>query len=93
MFVACGILCLSHRRQTSHINLVDQTHIQRTRPRRKTVFFKTSLRVVVQYLGKINVFRQKWLYLGKMVAFGQKWLFWGKLVVFGQNWFYWEKEL
>ena len=24
---------------------VDQTHIQRTRPRRKTVFFKTSLRV------------------------------------------------
>ena len=32
-------------RQTYHINLVDQTHIQRTRPRRKTVFFKTSLRV------------------------------------------------
>ena len=32
-------LSLSHRRQTYHINLVDQTHIQRTRPRRKTVFF------------------------------------------------------
>ena len=26
---------------------VDQTHIQRTRPRRKTVFFKTSLRVLL----------------------------------------------
>ena len=25
---------------------VDQTHIQRTRPRKKTVFFKTSLRVL-----------------------------------------------
>ena len=36
---------ISHRQQTYHINLVDQTHIQRTRPRRKTVFFKTSLRV------------------------------------------------
>ena len=37
---------ISHRRQTYHINLVDQTHIQRTRPRKKTVFFKTSLRVL-----------------------------------------------
>ena len=26
---------------------VDQTHIQRTRPRRKTVFFKTSLRALI----------------------------------------------
>ena len=26
---------------------VDQTHIQRTRPRRKTVLFKTSLRVLI----------------------------------------------
>ena len=33
-------------------NLVDQTHIQRTRPRRKTVFFKTSLRVL-SYLKSI----------------------------------------
>ena len=36
---------LPHRRQTYHIDLVDLTHIQRTRPRRKTVFFKTSFRV------------------------------------------------
>ena len=38
---------ISHRRQTYHIDLVDLTHIQRTRPRRKTVFFKTSLRVFI----------------------------------------------
>ena len=40
-----GYGTISHRRQTYHINLVDQTHVQRTRPRRKTVFFKTSLQV------------------------------------------------
>ena len=39
---------ISHRRQTYHAKLVDQTHIQRTRPRRKTVFFKPSLRVCIQ---------------------------------------------
>ena len=41
MFVACGIWCLA-RRQTYHINLVDQTHIQRTHPRRKTDFFNDT---------------------------------------------------
>ena len=52
MFVACGIWCLADVSSVSpsseQSNLVDQTHIQRTRPRRKTVFFKTSLRV--QYI-------------------------------------------
>ena len=45
---------ISHRRQTYHINLVDQTHIQRTRPRRKTVFFKTSLRVYDNSLSSLT---------------------------------------
>ena len=43
MFVACGIWCLvdvsSGSPSSEQSNLVDQTHIQRTRPRRKTVFF------------------------------------------------------
>ena len=47
MFVACGIWCLAHRQQTYHINLVDQTHFQHTYPHRKTVFFKTSLQVLI----------------------------------------------
>ena len=62
MFVACGIWCLAdvssvspsseqtHRRQTYHINLVDQTHIQRTRPHRKTVFSK----LVFEFLVKLT---------------------------------------
>ena len=45
--VGYGVKTIFHRRQTYHINLVDQTHIQRTRPRRKTVFFKTTLRVFI----------------------------------------------
>ena len=40
-----------------HINLVDQTHIQRTRPRRKTVFFKTSLRAIL--VKTVQKFRYK----------------------------------
>ena len=47
---------ISHRRQTYHINLVDQTHIQRTRPRRKTAFFKTSLRVDLSAFGLVVAF-------------------------------------
>ena len=55
MFVACGIWCLadvssvnpsSEQRRTIS-TFVDHTHIQRTRPRRKTVFFKTSLPVFI----------------------------------------------
>ena len=57
MFVACEIWCLadvssvspsSEQSATIHTisTFVDQTHIQRSRPRRKTVFFKTSLRVL-----------------------------------------------
>ena len=46
MFVACGIWCLADVSSVSPSS--EQTsHIQRTRPRRKTVLFKTSLRVSV----------------------------------------------
>ena len=55
MFFACGICCLADvsnvspsSEQTRHTisTFVDQTHIQCTRPRIKTVFFfKTSLAV------------------------------------------------
>ena len=44
MFVACGIWCIADVSSVSPSSESDQTHIQRTRPRRKTVFFKTSLR-------------------------------------------------
>ena len=40
---------ISHRQQTYHITFVDQTNIQRTRPRRKTVFFKTSLKAHILF--------------------------------------------
>ena len=42
MFVACGIWCLA---DVSSVSPSSEQTIQRTRPRRKTVFFKTSLRV------------------------------------------------
>ena len=48
MFVACGIWCLADVSSVSPSSeQTGQTHIQRTRPRRKTVFFKTSLPVFV----------------------------------------------
>ena len=43
---ACGIWCIAHIPQANKHTIstfVNQTHIQCTRPRRKTVFFKTSL--------------------------------------------------
>ena len=55
MFVACGIWCLADVSSVSPSSeqtvcsdeglTLEQTYIQRTRPCRKTVFFKTSLRV------------------------------------------------
>ena len=42
MFVACGIWCLADYKHNIS-TFVDQTHIQHTRPRRKTVLFKTIL--------------------------------------------------
>ena len=37
----------THTRPTPLSTFADQTHIQRSRPRRKTVFFKTSLPVFI----------------------------------------------
>ena len=49
MFVACGIWCLADVSSVSPSSeQTAQTRIQRTRPRRKTVFFKTSLRVAIK---------------------------------------------
>ena len=61
---------ISHRRQTYHINLVDQTHIQRTRPRRKTVFFKTSLQINLLWLMRVAFVPSKSFWLNT-ITFGQ----------------------
>ena len=49
MFFACGIWCLADVSSVSPSSetTIRETTIQRTRPRRKTVFFKTSLRDVL----------------------------------------------
>ena len=39
---------------------VDQTHIQRTRPRRKTVVFKTSLPVFNKKMVNIRAWKKSW---------------------------------
>ena len=37
------------------------------------------------FLGKVVVFRQKWLYSNKVAVFGKKWMYSCKLAVFGQK--------
>ena len=58
MFVAC------------RTNIYNQTHIQRTRPRRKTVFFKTSLPVPIYC--SLSKYRSRPFYHGKWPQNGRK---------------------
>ena len=60
MFVACGIWCLadvytiSHRQQTYHINLVDQTHILTPRVDREFIPQNVSPAFVLLGLRKLK---------------------------------------